>query len=418
VKTADRAAGEAGVRSGGPLIAPTQHSSLFYRTPVRVAAARSETDLLEVLGSTLRGLYRNVHRHALYVSERDDLVPVGELGRGRSAPGLLASLRSRLPEERRHRSIARAQRVPSQGSNESGSLMSVPLLDGRALTGLIVVEAAPSTDFTILDLEVLRGVAAMFSLALQRLRSRETEHSTSDVDRDRKAAGEVQRRLMGPSLPADIGVAVDARYLPALDVGGDFYELTDLGDGQVGGAIGDVSGKGVSAALIMSRVSSDVRRALRSGVGPSAVLRDVNDTLTDLGSEAFVTAACIRLDGRRHKLTVANAGHIPLFVRRASGDVFTFGPPSGTPLGMMPCDYSAEEIDFGPRDLVLLMTDGLVEALDRPSDRMGVELLLRLVKNAPPDPKIVNARILGALNKRKRSKPLDDVTLVALRLDA
>lgn len=373
-----------------------------------------------MLPGTLRRLYRNLGRHALYVSdERDDLVPFAEYGNGRDhgAPGLLASLRSRLPDGRRHRAIARAHLFPSGPGVESASVMSVPLVDARTLAGLVVVEAQPATpDFSRRDLDALKGIAALFSLALQRLRSRGTGHARPDIELDRRSASAVQRRLMGRSLPP--GLVADARYLPALDVGGDFYELTDLGDGAVGGAIGDVSGKGVSAALIMSRVSSDVRRALRSGVGPSAVLREVNDTLADIGDETFVTACCIRLDGRRRKLTVANAGHVPLFIRRGSGEVFTFGASSGTPLGMMPCDYGDEEIDFGPLDVALLVTDGLVEALDRPGDRMGVEFMLRLLKNAPPDPKVVNGRILGAVNRRKRSKALDDVTLVALRLEA
>lgn len=404
------------------MIAPTQQSALFYRTPVRLAAARSEAELLHLLPSTLRGLYPSLGRYALFLGgERGALVAVEKCdmrscGGGRS---LLESLKSRLPRERERCATSRARLFPSPRGGPGGSLMSVPLRDARAQAGLLVVEAGPATpDFDRLDLEVLEGVAAMFSLALQRLRSRESDQSLSEADRDRKAAREVQRRLMGRSLPAGAGVAVDARYLPALDVGGDFYELTDLGDGVIGGAIGDVSGRGVSAALIMSRVSSDVRRALRSGAGPSAVLRDVNQTLGDVGSETFVTASCIRLDRSHRKLTVANAGHIPLFIRRASGDAFTFGPPSGTPLGMVPCDYADEEIEFGPLDTVLLMTDGLVEALDRPGDRMGVDFLLRLLRSSPPEPEIVNARILGAVDRRRRGRPLDDVTLVALRLEA
>jgi serine phosphatase RsbU (regulator of sigma subunit) len=148
------------------------------------------------------------------------------------------------------------------------------------------------------------------------------------------------------------------------------------------------------------------------------VLKNVNASLADVESEVFVTASCIRLDARSRKLTVANAGHIPLIVRRAAGEVFTFGPPSGTPLGMMPCDYTDDEITLEPLDIVLLMTDGLVEALDRPSDRMGMELLLGLIKYAPHDPKLVNARILEAVQKMHGTRSLDDVTLVALQLQS
>src|SRR5262249_49122090 len=120
---------------------------------------------------------------------------------------------------------------------------------------------------------------------------------------------------------------------------------------------------------------------------------------------------------KRRKLLVANAGHIPLIVRRATGEVFTFAPPSGTPLGMLPCDYTDEELTLEPMDIVLLMTDGLVEALDRPSDRMGMHLLLGVVKSGPQHPKLISERILAAVNKMTGTKLLDDVTLVALQLE-
>jgi serine phosphatase RsbU (regulator of sigma subunit) len=399
-----------------------QQFGILYRTPGRIVAAQTEEELRDLLSNALRGLYRNLMRYELFVSDpRGNLVPVVRLGEGQYGGGLklLASLKSRLLMKDEQGLIGEAHLFPALHGVKRGSLMSAPLLDAREVIGLIVAETAPgSTDFTIFDLHVLEGIAALFSLALQRLRSKETEYFHASVELDLKSASKVQRGLMSQRLPADIGVTAHAEYLPAFDVGGDFYELTYLGDGKIGGAIGDVSGKGVSAALIMSRVSSDVRRALRSGDGPSTVLKNVNASLADVESEIFVTASCIRLDARSRRLTVANAGHLPLIVRRAAGEVFTFGPPSGTPLGMMPCDYTDDEITLEPLDIVLLMTDGLVEALDRPSDRMGMELLLGLIKYAPHDPKLVNARILEAVQKMHGTKSLDDVTLVALQLQS
>jgi serine phosphatase RsbU (regulator of sigma subunit) len=237
------------------------------------------------------------------------------------------------------------------------------------------------------------------------------------MELDRRSARDVQRSLMHGSLPAEVGVTVDARYLPAMDVGGDFYELSHLGGGRVGGAIGDVSGKGVSAALIMARVSSDVGRAIRSGAEPSKVLETVNTTLSDSVGETFVTASCISLDARCPSLTVANAGHVPLMVRRATGEVFEFGGASGTPLGMMPCQYVDERVELRPRDIVLLMTDGLVEAFDAPDDSAGAARLHRIVASAPHDPRAINDHVLAAAHDVKGPRSLDDVTLVALQIE-
>jgi len=387
--------------------------------PARVAAADSGNELLELLSSTLRGLWRNLLRCEVYLAdERATLVPVARLGDGHcgGGPGLLGLLRSRLPANGRRRGVARAHLCRARPGAKSGSIMGALLLDAHEVTGGIVLEAKTASGFTSSDLAVLEGIAGLFSMSLQRLRSEARDHVHAWAALDRKSARGVQRRLMGGSLPGDAGVTVDAQYLPALDVGGDFYELAYLGDGVVGGAIGDVSGKGVSAALIMSRVSSDLRRALRTGACPSRVLENVNANLADLDSETFVTLSCIRLDARRRKLTVANAGHIPLLVRRVTGEVFTFGPPSGTPLGMVDCAYADDEIDLEPLDIVLLMTDGLLDALGRPRDRLGTDHLLRVVRSAPHDPKIVNTRLLEAANRMGAGRSLDDLTLVALQL--
>ncbi|HKA89867.1 MAG TPA: GAF domain-containing SpoIIE family protein phosphatase [Haliangiales bacterium] len=400
-----------------------QQLGILYRTPARIVAAQTEAELRDLLASTLRGLYRSLVRYELFVKdERGDLVPAVHLGEGQHETGmkLLSSVKLRLAAAAKDEpgDLSQAHLFPALHAAKRGSLMSAPLLDAGAVIGLCVVEGGPAApSFTAFDLDLLQGVAALFSLALQRLRSKETQNAHASVEKDLKSARNVQRRFMSQPLPKDTGVTVDAEYLPAFDVGGDFYEIIHLGDGQIGGAIGDVSGKGVSAALVMARVSSEVRRALRSGVSPARVLKYVNGGLTkDVESETFVTASSIRLDARARKLTVANAGHIPMIVRRASGETFTFGPPSGTPLGMMDSEYSDDVLDLEPLDIVLLMTDGLVDALDRPSDRMGMELLLGLIRYAPHDPKLINARILEAVGKMKGTKPLDDVTLVALQL--
>ncbi len=382
-----------------------------------VVSARTEEELFAVLSNTLRRLFRNSLGHEVYVGdESETLQLVVDVGPSQPGGGLeLPAELKRLLMAAEHGGVDGAPLTPPLREPGDGVLMGALMLDAGSVLGLIVLERAPTAPrFTRSDVDVLQGIAAVFSLALQRLRVRRAERVHDSIDR--KLAGKVQRRLMSRRLPADAGVKVDAKYLPALAVGGDFYELMDLGDGRIGGAIGDVSGKGVSAALIMSWVSSDLRRSLRSGVDPSTVLHSVNGTMTDLENGTFVTASCIHLDVRRRKLTVANAGHIPLIVRRASGEVFSFGQSSGVPLGIMPFDYSDEEMDLQPLDIMLLMTDGVVDALDRPSDRMGAELLLRMIKSSPHDPGAINTRIVAAANEMAGSRPLDDMTLVALQL--
>ena len=390
----------------------SQELGTLYRTPARIVAAESKEELLRLLSHTLKTLYKNFLRFEVFLADECGRLVVARTGEAAD----LAAQPTYGTGFLRDVSVGRKFESALHGVAH-GSRMSAPLLDGRAPLGMIVVDAAPGRPFFSMDLEVLEGVAGLFSLAFQRLHSRKSDWRRASVEADRRSAGSVQRSLMKTSLPADSGLKVDARYQPALDVGGDFYDLTCLGDGRIGGAIGDVSGKGVSAALIMSRVSSDLGRALRSGVTPSEVLESVNTTMTDVESETFVTASCITLDPLRRSLTIANAGHLPLMIRRANGEVFDFGGASGTPLGMMPCRYVDERLELQPLDIVLLMTDGVAEALDLPGDRMGTKRLHRIMNTAPHDPKVINARILAAANESSSASAPDDLTLVALQFE-
>jgi serine phosphatase RsbU (regulator of sigma subunit) len=272
-------------------------------------------------------------------------------------------------------------------------------------------------NFTAQDMNVLEGLAGLASFALVRLWMRSNDEARERLHNDLAAAQRVQRKFLPDALPPESGMRVEAKYLPAYTVGGDFYDLVYHGDGRIGAAIGDVCGKGVAAALLMSRVSSELRRLTTRDAQPSKVLADANKLL-DSGAqdESFVTASSLQIDARRRKLHVASAGHVPLIVKRANGTVSTFGAPSGTPLGMLPCEYTDETVTLHTHDIVILMTDGLVEALDRPSDRLGMDLLLNLIKAAPHDPKQMNERILTVVDKMKGQKRLDDITLVALQL--
>jgi phosphoserine phosphatase RsbU/P len=383
----------------------------LYRAQRKVLSVDCVDDLLDLVSVTVSALYPGLERFELYVTDRTGKVTASRV------QGSTDRKCIELPDLKR-------LRTADPGDDWSGSpgavrrlRMSAPLLDGTAAAGLIVVEAAPGSPFAEVDAEILEAIAGLFSLALQRLRSEQREYRQAFIEQDLRSAGGVQRRLMTRTLPADSGVTIDARYIPALDVGGDFYDLAYLGNGRIGGAIGDVSGKGVSAALIMSGVASDLGRALRSGVGPAKVLENVNSTLNDVESETFVTASCIEIDSRNQFLTVANAGHLPLVVRRAGGEVLDFGAASGTPLGMVPCAYLEERLELKPLDIVFLMTDGLAEAFDCPDDRMGTRFLKRLVSSAPHDAKVVNDRILAAAHAKSGTRRLDDVTLVALQLE-
>lgn len=366
-------------------------------SPGRILSARTLEEVRDRLETVLGGLYADARFQLLVADHRGALVCVPPRA-PEAPPPAAVGLRLVRP-------------APS---------LRAPLVDElERPIGALVIEAAPGApEFTHLHSQVLEGVAALVSIVVQRLRPEAADRQRARLELDRKAAREMQRRLMHARLPAGVGVTAHAEYLPSLDVGGDFYGLRQLADGTVAAVIGDVSGNGVSAALLMSRVAADLERGLATGATPSRVLEAVNAALTDAESESFVTACCLRIDARRRALTVANAGHLPMLVRRAGGRVLLHGDASGLPLGMVAAgEYQDEALSLERGDLVVLVTDGVLEALDHPSGRLGLELLRELVREGPHDARALHARLRAAIHEAQARAPLDDVTWLVLQLD-
>src|SRR4051812_20124426 len=154
--------------------------------------------------------------------------------------------------------------------------------------------------------------------------------------RERRAdlarARRVQRGFL-PGLRARRGVRVTSAYRPAFEVGGDFYDLVHLPGGGMTALIGDVAGKGVSAALLMARIGPELRRLAAAGLGPRRVLEEAERWLARQRlAGAFVSAACVQLS--RGRWLAANAGHVVPLLRRRRGVVLRLARPSGCPLGL------------------------------------------------------------------------------------
>lgn len=210
------------------------------------------------------------------------------------------------------------------------------------------------------------------------------------------------------------GVAVAAESRPSDGLGGDFYGVV-LGDhDRLTVLIGDACGKGAPAARIATHLRVLFDTLARSVHGPAALLEALNSRLVGtLSDDTFVTAACIDLDPSSERLTVANAGHVPVLVRSDESSVLAVGAPSGPPLGMLArATYREESIELDGSELLLLVTDGVLDALS--DDPTGVRLS-RLVAATPSDPARVIDRLLDAIESRT-SDGRDDLTILCLKL--
>jgi sigma-B regulation protein RsbU (phosphoserine phosphatase) len=301
-----------------------------------------------------------------------------------------------------------------------GASMSVPIVGAETLAGFIAVQRrASAPEFTPYDLEALTSLSRGVATILPRVQARGQTTATW-FQHDLANARELQRMFLPRASDANSAkVRVLAEYLPAFAVGGDFYDLIDLGDGRLLAAIGDVSGKGVTAALMMSRISSELRRLAFEAAGPAEMLSRLNDSLPGrMQDDRFVTVACVLLDMPKRRWVIANAGHVPPILRRASGLVRGVAYASGPPIGMIPAAVYEEEIlPVEPKDILLLSTDGVFELFSghrRPSSTIGQSRLADLIEKAPHDLAEINKRIITAVENSAAGR--DDVALLGLEL--
>ena len=311
--------------------------------------------------------------------------------------------------------------LPGDAAAGRGSTMSTPIFSGKSLECFLVVQRqADGPAFTIQDLEGLALLAEGVGSVLPRCRAHVAAAGSSWLEKDLIAAGAVQRTFLPEPIGENsAGVRVVTEYMPAYSVGGDFYDFVDLGNGRVMGVIGDVSGKGVTAALTMGRVSADIRRMATEVSGPAELLERLNHTLVArMQDDRFVTALCVLLDAPNKKWIFANAGHVLPLLRRSTGVVSRVAYSSGPPLGIVAhAQYREETISVAARDILLLATDGVFEILSaprRPCSTMGQCQFTELVGSAPHDIGEISRRIVATAHEATNGR--DDLALLGLQI--
>ncbi len=234
---------------------------------------------------------------------------------------------------------------------------------------------------------------------------------------------EVARSIQQASLPKEVptleGWEIAPFYQPAREVGGDFYDFLELKDGRLGIVVGDATGKGVPAALVMASARS-MLRAVAQALGsssPGDVLRRVNDALvTDIPPNMFVTCFYAILDPDSASLRYANAGHDLPYLRRRSGEAEELRA-RGMPLGLMPgMSYEEKEIILEADEGVLFYSDGLVEAHNPKGEMFGFPRLRTLVADHGEE-RTLGEFLMGELYSfvGKGWEQEDDITLLTLR---
>ncbi|MBV8610204.1 MAG: SpoIIE family protein phosphatase [Singulisphaera sp.] len=300
------------------------------------------------------------------------------------------------------------------------SVMCVPLLtpDGQAL-GILQLDTSDRRQFHQDDLDVLAAVASQAAIAIQNARMHESLLERERLEHDLKLAEQVQKRFLPRAVPMVAGWEFFAHYNPAYEVGGDYYDFVPLPNQRLALALGDVSGKGVAAALMMAKFSGDTRFCLLSQSSPGAAAAELNRLLYAAGiEEKFITLSLGVIDLARRCLTLASAGHLPLLVRRADGRVEEIGEEiTGFPLGILPeSSYRQLEVTLQPGDIAMMYSDGITDPRNTREElydsRENRRLLKRLTES-PGGPEAVGRSILQDIREFSTGHfQTDDITLV------
>ncbi|MGB2705456.1 MAG: CHASE2 domain-containing protein [Candidatus Omnitrophota bacterium] len=243
-------------------------------------------------------------------------------------------------------------------------------------------------------------------------------HKIEILENELGIAKTIQESFLPKESPKIAGLGIAAKMLTARQVGGDLYDFIEMGEGKIGVMIGDVSGKGVPAALYMAKVVSLFKSYAAGGSASRAILELNKRLCGESASGLFVTLSYAVFDAGAGFLNYSSGGHLPMLVLKS-------GAPKprlvdlkeGTPLGLFEGDFSEEKIKFEKGDMFILYTDGVTEAMDKKGEMFGEEKLVSLAKendtlSAGEMVDLIQDEVRKFEGKRKQH---DDITVIVVR---
>jgi sigma-B regulation protein RsbU (phosphoserine phosphatase) len=307
------------------------------------------------------------------------------------------------------------------------SQLLLPVGVKEKLSGFISLSPKRSdAPYTSNDLRLLRSVAAQTGLALENSHLTETIAAEAvqreRLNREVEIAKEVQERLFPQDLPHIEGLDYSGACRPALGVGGDYYDFLELSDDKFGIAIGDVSGKGIAASLLMASLQASLRgQAIHYGDDLASLMSQVNKLVYDAStSNRYATFFYGQYDRKTGKFAYVNAGHNPPFLFRKDGELVRL-EEGGAVVGMLPpafIFYKQGEIEMRPGDLLVGFTDGISEAMNPAEDEWGEEKMIEAIRERInlSSEEMLRYLIEEADRFAAGAKQHDDMTLIVVKI--
>jgi len=299
------------------------------------------------------------------------------------------------------------------------SVMAVPLASGEEIFGMVYVDNPFNNRFQEEDLKVLTTIASVASIKIENDRLLDERLEKRRMEEELKVASEIQMRLQPFSPPKLNGWDMTGVSFPCREIGGDYYDFIHRKrDSHLIVAVGDVSGKGTGAALLMSSLHAAVRAQSQTRASISEIMGEINQYIFENSpSNKFLTLFYGGLDPETGTLTYSNGGHnAPIFVRR-SGDVERLDT-GGLPIGMMQgVAYQEASVAFEVGDVLVIYSDGITESINEREEEFDEERLIEVVKNnLGRSASGIRDRIDEALSRFVgTTAPVDDMTLMIIK---
>jgi len=293
------------------------------------------------------------------------------------------------------------------------SMMCAPLVDSENNSlGVIQIDTKDSRHrFQKEDLDVLASIASQAAIAVDNAQLHESSLKQQAIQRDLELAHKVQRGLLPAAPPKLPGYHFFDFYEPANQVGGDYYDYVELSHGRLAVVLGDVSGKGVSAALLMAKLSGEVRYCLASEPTPAAAVSRINSSFSRSGwQDRFVTFVLAVVDPRENILTIVNAGHMAPLLRHSRGGVEEIGDEqAGLPLGV-DADYQYDQYSrpIASGEFLALFTDGISEAMNADNELYGMSRLRKQLAQPSENVDSLGRLILDDVKRFVGGRPQSD----------
>ncbi len=301
------------------------------------------------------------------------------------------------------------------------SILSIPIFFKENIYGiLLMTERFTNKPYSKEDVELLKSLTRQTENSLENIRLYNQYVEKQKIERDLELARNIQKNLLPEHPPEMPMLEISGLSLPARQVGGDYFDYLKLDDDHIWIFLGDVSGKGISASILMAMVRSYLKSEIRNaGDSPGELLTNVNDlVVNDIYEGKFITFIAVYVDLSKNKIYYSNAGHLPaLHMTKNNEEPFEYGADN-LPIGIIEnIKYPTRSASFENGDVLVLYTDGINEAMNLKSEEYGFEKLVKNIKDHRKDStkKLLNIIIRDVEKWSKGAPQHDDTTMVIIK---